>query len=100
MIFKNKKAYVINRQSENDLNIESYDIITNNDFIFEATFNLIDNKSNDGESCIISREGYNMGIYIYNFNNDNFIKWTWWEVDSEKNHIYNEIFVHKKLYLF
>jgi hypothetical protein len=96
MIFKNKKAYVINRQSENESNPESYDLITNNDFIFEATFNLVNNKSNEGESCIISREGYNMGIYIYNFKDENFIKWTWWEVDAEKNHLYNEIFVHKK----
>lgn len=96
MIFKNKKAYIINRQSENDSNPESYDLITNNDFIFEATFNLVNNKSNEGESCIISREGYNMGIYIYNFKDENFIKWTWWEVDAEKNHLYNEIFVHKK----
>ena len=96
MIFKNKKAYVVNRFSDNDLNPESYDLITNNDFIFEATFKLNTNKLKSTDSCIVSREGYNMGIYIYNFNNENFIKWVWWEVDSENNHVCNEIFVHKK----
>ena len=99
MIFKNKKAYVINRFSDNDLNPESYDLITNNDFIFEATFKLNTNKLKSTDSCIVSREGYNMGIYIYNFNNENFIKWVWWEVDKENNHICKEIFVHKKYIL-
>ena len=37
-----------------------------------------------------------MGIYIYNFNDENFIKWVWWEVDNKNNHVCNEIFVHKK----
>jgi hypothetical protein len=100
MIFKNKKAYIVNRVLENDSNNESYDLVTTNDFIFETTFNLVANKPNEGESCIISREGYNMGVYLYNFNDENFIKWVWWEVDNEKNHIYNEIFVHKKYDLF
>ena len=57
MIFKNKKAYVINRYSDNDLNPESYDLVTNNDFIFEATFKLTSNKSKTPESCVISRQG-------------------------------------------
>ena len=96
MIFKNKKAYVVNRFSDNDLNPESYDLITNNDFIFEATFKLNTNKLKSTDSCIVSREGYNMGIYIYNFNDENFIKWVWWEVDNKNNHVCNEIFVHKK----
>lgn len=96
MIFKNKKAYVVNRFSDNDLNPESYDLITNNDFTFEATFKLNTNKLKSTDSCVVSREGYNMGIYIYNFNDENFIKWVWWEVDNENNHVCNEIFVHKK----
>jgi hypothetical protein len=96
MIFKNKKAYVINRYSDNDLNPESYDLVTNNDFVFESTFKLTTNKSKTSESCIISRQGYNMGIYIHHFNDENFIKWVWWEVDEKNNHVCNEIFVHKK----
>jgi len=96
MIFKNKKAYVINRYSDNDLNPESYDLVTNNDFVFEATFKLTTNKSKTSESCVISRQGYNMGIYIHHFNDENFIKWVWWEVDEKNNHVCNEIFVHKK----
>jgi hypothetical protein len=96
MIFKNKKAYVINRHYDNDLNPESYDLVTNNDFVFEATFKLTSNKSKTSESCVMSRQGYNMGIYIYHFNDENFIKWVWWEVDEKNNHVCNEIFVHKK----
>lgn len=96
MIFKNKKAYVINRYCDNDLNPESYDLITNNDFVFETTFKLNTNKLKTTDSCIVSREGYNMGIYIYNFNDENYIKWVWWEVDDKNNNVYNEIFVHKK----
>jgi len=96
MIFKNKKAYVVNRYSDNDLNPESYDLITNNNFVLEATFKLNTNKLKTTDSCIISREGYNMGIYIYNFNDENFIKWVWWEVDDKNNYFCNEIFVHKK----
>lgn len=96
MIFKNKKTYIINRISEIESNEGIYDLDTTNDFIFEATFNLVDNKSNVGENCVISREGYNMGIYVYNFEGENFIKWVWWEVDNEMNPTYNEIFVHKK----
>ena len=73
MIFKNRKAYVVNRISENETNNESYDLDVTKDFIFEATFNLIDKIPNEGESCIISREGYNMGFYLYNFEGDDFI---------------------------
>ena len=96
MIFKNKKAFVINRYTNHKTNTKSYEDLKG-DFIFEATFKLTDTKLKNKEYCVLSREGYNMGIFIQDFNGENFVKWVWWETDEKNEQIYNDLFVHKNL---
>ena len=96
MIFKNKKAFIIERFTNHKTNTKSYEDLKG-DFIFEATFKLKDTKLKNKEYCVLSREGYNMGIFIQDFNGENFIKWVWWETDENNEQIYNDLFVHRNL---
>jgi hypothetical protein len=40
-----------------------------------------------------------MGIFIQEFDGENYIKWVWWETNEKNEEIYNDIFVHTKLNL-
>ena len=98
MIFKNKTAFTINRYTNHKTNTKSYNILTDN-FIFEATFKLTSKKLKSKEYCVLAREGYNMGIFIQEFDGENYVKWVWWETNEKNEEIYNDIFVHTKLNL-
>ena len=91
MIIKNKKAYFVKNETRNNTNTKKYNLLNDN-FIFEASFkfNPIEDTTQN-EFCVIGRTGYNMGIFTQS---TNAIKWCWWEVDSDGNHTYHDIFVN------
>lgn len=90
MIFENKKAYFIKNHTSNNTNTKSYELL-NDDFIFEATFKYIKDKNyTHSEQCIIGRCGYNMGLFIQD---DNYVKWMWWQEGTDGEYIYNDIFM-------
>ncbi len=90
MIFENNKAYFVKKYTSNNTNTKGYDLL-NGDFMFEATFKYIKNPQyKNTEHCIIGRCGYNMGLFVQD---DNYIKWVWWEVNENGEHIYRDIFM-------
>ncbi len=90
MIFENNKAYFVKKHTSNNTNTKSYDSL-NGDFIFEATFKYIKNSEyKNSEHCIVGRCGYNMGLFVQD---DNYVKWVWWEVNENGEHIYRDIFM-------
>lgn len=95
MIFTNNKAYIVEKNTTNKTNTKSFDSLSN-DFIFETTFRLT-KKQIKKEMCIISRQGYNMGFFIQEFEKKYFLKWVWWEVNENNEHIYNDIFYKEEI---
>jgi hypothetical protein len=89
-----KRAYIVDRYSNSKTNTKSYESLKK-DFIFEATFSLPSDGVKGMESCIVSREE-SMGIFVFNYNQENFIKWAWFETDDDGGVFRNEIFVHEK----
>ena len=91
MIINNKKAYFVKNETRNNTNTKKYNLLNNN-FIFEASFKFIPIKeTTQNEFCVIGRTGYNMGIFTQS---TDAIKWCWWEVDTNGNHTYHDIFVN------
>jgi hypothetical protein len=90
MIFENEKAYFIKKHTSNKTNTKSYDLL-NGDFIFEATFKYTKNKDyTHKEQCVVGRCGYNMGLFIQD---DNYVKWVWWEMNDGGEYVYRDIFM-------
>jgi hypothetical protein len=91
MIINNKKAYFVKNETRNNTNTKKYNLLNDN-FIFEAIFkfNPIEDTTQN-EFCVIGRSGYNMGIFTQS---TDAIKWCWWEVDTNGNHTYHDIFVN------
>jgi hypothetical protein len=91
MIINNKKAYFVKNETRNNTNTKKYNLLNNN-FIFEASFKFIPiEETTQNEFCVIGRTGYNMGIFTQS---TDAIKWCWWEVDTDNNYTYHDIFVH------
>jgi hypothetical protein len=90
MIFENEKAYFVKKHTNNNTNTKSYDLL-NDDFIFEVTFKPTKNPSQIiAEQCIIGRCGYNMGLFVQD---DNYVKWAWWEHNNDGDYVYRDIFM-------
>ena len=88
--------YIVDRYSNSKTNTKSYELLTD-DFIFESTFKVDEYSIDLGkESCVLTREG-SMGIFVFNYNDEYFIKWKWLEVNDEDVEIENEIMVHTKI---
>ena len=88
--------YIVDRYSNSKTNTKSYELLTS-DFIFESTFKVDENSIDlENESCVLTREG-SMGIFVYNYNDEYFIKWKWLEVNDENEDIENEIMVHTEI---
>ena len=84
--------YIVDRYSNSKTNTKSYELLTD-DFIFESTFKVDEYSIDLGkESCVLTREG-SMGIFVFNYNDEYFIKWKWLEVNDEDVEIENEIWV-------
>ncbi len=80
MIF-NKTSYFIPNKTKNNTNIKDYSSIEN-DFTIHANFKLIDFIEN--ESCVISKDGYPMGLFL---EFPNIVKFVWYTT----GHIYNDV---------
>lgn len=80
MIF-NKTSYFIPNKTKNNTNIKDYSSIEN-DFTIHANFKLIDFIEN--ESCVISKDGYPMGLFL---EFPNIVKFVWYTI----GHIYNDV---------
>ena len=88
--------YIVDRYSNSKTNTKSYESLTD-DFIFETTFKVGDDSIDLGkESCVLTREGL-IGIFVFNYNDEYFIKWKWAEVNDENENVENEIMVHTKI---
>ena len=88
--------YIIDRYANSKTNTKSYESLSG-DFIFEATFKVDEDSIDLGnESCVLTREG-SMGIFVYNYNDEYFIKWKWLEVNDEDEDVVNEIMVHTEI---
>lgn len=88
--------YIVDRYANSKTNTKSYESLTD-DFIFEATFKVDEDSIDLGnESCVLTREG-SMGIFVFNYNDEYFIKWKWLEVNDEDEDVVNEIMVHTEI---
>ena len=88
--------YIVDRYANSKKNTKSYELLTE-DFIFESTFKVDDGSIDLGkESCVLTREGL-IGIFVFNYNDEYFIKWKWTEVNDENENVENEIMVHTKI---
>jgi hypothetical protein len=89
-------VYIVDRYSNSKTNTKSYESLIG-DFIFEATFKVDEDSIDLGnESCVLTREG-SMGIFVFNYNDEYFIKWKWLEVNDEDEDVVNEIMVYTEI---
>ncbi len=90
MIFKNKHAYFVKNNTNNNTNTKNFELL-NNDFIIEATFKFEeDTNLIQREYCVVGRVGYTMGIFVDSYKN---IKWEWWETNDDGEQLYRDIYV-------